>query len=107
MLRAALNKSWREHPTNKELYGKIPPISKSIRQQRLRFAGHCWRSKELVGDVLLWRPSHGKQRPGRPKKTFIDQLMDDTGCQYDELPTAMSDREGWKKRVMDSRASST
>ena len=46
MLRAALNKSWREHPTNKELYGNTPPISKSILQQRLRFAGHRWRSKE-------------------------------------------------------------
>ena len=67
MLRAALNKSWREHPTNKELYGNIPPISKSILQRRLRFAGHCWRSKEeLVAEVLLWKPSHGKQSRGRP-----------------------------------------
>ena len=75
MLRAALNKSWKDHPTNKELYGNIPPISKSIQQQRMRFAGHCWRSKEeLVGDVLLWKPSHGKQSAGHPKKTYIDDI---------------------------------
>ena len=40
--------------------------AKTIRQQRMYFTGHCWQSKEeLVGDVLLCRPSHGKQTPGR------------------------------------------
>ncbi|CAM1310307.1 Uncharacterised protein r2_g2061 [Pycnogonum litorale] len=108
MLRSALNRSWKDHPTNKELYGNIPPISKSIKQQRMRFVGHCWRSKEeLIGDVLLWKPSYGKQSAGRPKKTYIDQMMDDTGCRLEELPNAMEDRERWKKRVMDCRASST
>ena len=40
MLRAALNKSWREYLTNKELYRNIPKISLDKRKQRLRFAGH-------------------------------------------------------------------
>ena len=30
MLRAALNRSWKDHPTNRELYGNIPAIRKSI-----------------------------------------------------------------------------
>ena len=60
----------------------------------MRFAGHCWRSKEeLAGDVLLWKPTHGHQPRGRPKKTYIDQLMDDTGCRLEELPIAMEDRK--------------
>ena len=71
MLRAALNRSWRDHPTNKELYANIPPISQSIRLQRLRFAGHCWRNKEeLAGKVLLWSPSNGRRSQGRPKRTY-------------------------------------
>ena len=62
MLRAALNKSWKDRLTNKELYGKIPRFSNSIKQQRMRFAGHCWRGKEeLAGDVLLWTPMHGRR----------------------------------------------
>ena len=32
MLRAALNRSWKDHLTNKELYGNIPLISKAIQQ---------------------------------------------------------------------------
>ena len=52
MLRTALNRSWKDHPTNVELYGHIPPISESLQQQRMRFAGHCWHGKEeLARDV--------------------------------------------------------
>ena len=28
MLRAILNKSWRQHPTRHQLYGHLPPITK-------------------------------------------------------------------------------
>ena len=72
MLRAILNISWKEHPSKKRLYGTFPPISQVIREQRLRFVGHCWRSKdEIVQSVLLWRPNHGKGNRGRPSKTYI------------------------------------
>ena len=30
MLRAILNKSWRQHPTKQQLYGHLPPIAKTI-----------------------------------------------------------------------------
>ena len=30
MLRAILNKSWRQHPTRYQLYGHLPPIPKTI-----------------------------------------------------------------------------
>ena len=57
MLRAALNVSWKDHLTNKELYGKTPKVTSSIREQRLRFTGHCWRSKKeliIVIFILFW-----------------------------------------------------
>ena len=35
----------------------------------MRFAGNCWRSKEVqAGDVLLWKPTQGHQPRGCPKK---------------------------------------
>ena len=59
MLRAILNKSWRQHPTRHQLYGHLPPITKTIQVRRTRHAGHCWRSRdELISDVLLWTPPH-------------------------------------------------
>ena len=30
MLRVILNKSWRQHPTKQQLYGRLPPIIKKI-----------------------------------------------------------------------------
>ena len=58
MLRAILNKSWRQHPTRHQLYGHLPPITKTIQVRRTRHAGHCWRRRdELVRDVLLWTPT--------------------------------------------------
>ena len=41
MLRAVLNKSWRQHPTRHQLYGHLPPISKTIQVRRTRHTGHC------------------------------------------------------------------
>ena len=33
ILRAILNKYWRDDPTNAELYGNIPPIAHIIREK--------------------------------------------------------------------------
>ena len=41
MLKDALNKSWKEHLTNEELYKRIPKVTETIRKQCMRFAGHC------------------------------------------------------------------
>ena len=108
MLRAILNKSRRQHPTRHQLYGHLPPITKTIQVRRTRHAGHCWRSKvELISDVLLWTPAYGQAKAGRPDRTYIQQLCEDTGCSPEDLPEAMNDREKWRERVRDIRASGT
>ena len=108
MLRAILNKSWQQHPTRHQLYGHLPPITKTIQVRRTRHAGHCWRSRdELIRDVLLWIPTHGRAKAGRPARTYIQQLCEDTGCCPEDLPRAMNDREEWQERVRDIRAAST
>ena len=108
MLRAILNKSWRKHPTRLQLYGHLPPISKTIQVRRTRHAGHCWRSRdELISDVLLWNPAYGRAKAGRLARTYIQQLCEDTGCSPEDLPEAMNDREKWRERARDIRATST
>ena len=108
MLRAILNKSWRQHPTRHQLFGHLPPITKTIQVRRTRHAGHCWRSRdELINDVLLWTPTHGRAKAGRPARTYIQQLCEDAGCSPEDLPEAMNDREKWRERVRDIRATSS
>ena len=95
MLRAILNKSWQQHPTRHQLYGHLPPITKTIQVRRTRHAGHCWRSRdELIRDLLLCIPTHGRAKAGRPARTYIQQLCEDTGCCPEDLPRAMNDRGG-------------
>ena len=99
---AILNKSWQQHPTRHQLYGHLPRITKTIQVRRTRHAGHCWRSRdELIRDVLLWIPTHGRTKAGRPARTYIQQLCEDTGCCPEDLPRAMNDREEWRERVRD------
>ena len=75
MLRAILNKYWKQHPTKQQLYGHLPPITKSIQVRRTRHVGHCWRSgAELISDILLYIPSHERAKAGRPARTYIQQL---------------------------------
>ena len=102
MLRAILNKSWRKHPTNNQLYGNLTLITKTIKVRRTRHARHCWRSRdEFIGDVLLWTLSNGRAKAGWPAQTYIQQLCVDTGCSLEDLPEAMKDTEGWRDRDKD------
>ena len=81
MLRAILNKSWRQYPIKQQLYGHPP-----IKIRRTRHVGLCWRSRdELISDVLLWTPSHGRTKAGRPARTYIQQLSADMRCSPEDL----------------------
>ena len=62
---------------------------------------------ELISDVFLWTPTHGRAKAGRPARTYIQQLCEDTGCCPEDLPEAMNDREKWRERIRDIRATST
>ena len=71
-MRAALDIS------NKELYGYMSNITGTIRQ------------KELVADLSIMQHSHNKRNRGRQAKTYINQLLQNTGCNYEELSNVMT-----------------
>ena len=81
---------------------------KTIQVRLTRHVGHCWRSKdELISDVLLWTSTYGRAKAGRPARTNIQQLCEDTGCSPKDLPEAMNDRGKWQERVRDIHAGGT
>ena len=87
-----------------------PPTSyhENYQVRRTRYAGHCWRSRdELISDLLLWTPTYGRIKAGRPARTYIQQLCEDTWCTPEDLPKAMNDREKWWERVWDICAGGT
>ena len=109
LLWAILNKSWRQQATKQGLYGHLPLIMKTIKNRRNRHAGHCSRGRdELISDILLRIPSHGRAKAGRPAQPYIQQLCADTGCSPEDQPEAMGGvaREGlrypcwWHDKMM-------
>ena len=105
MMQAILNKSLKQHSTRHQLYGHLPPITKTIQVKRTRYTGHSWRSRdELISDVLQWTPTYGRAKAGRPAQTYTQQLCEDTDCNPEDQPEAMNDREKWWERVRDIRA---
>ena len=81
-----------------------PTITKTIKVRRARHAGHCWRSRDkLISDVLLWTPSYGWTKAGRPARTYIQQLCGDTGCSPEDLPIGRSGERGSGISVLAAR----
>ena len=48
---------------------------------------------------------HGRAKVGRPARTYIQQLYADTGCSLEDLSGTMDDRDGWRERAREIRAS--
>ena len=99
ILRVILNKSWKQYPTKQQLYGHLPPISKTIQIRRAKHARH-WRNKdELISGVLLSTLSHGRAKEfnGRPTGTYLRQLNMDTGCSLEDMPKVIDDKDEWQE----------
>ena len=100
MFCATLNVHWSKRVTNKKLYNDLPKIKETIRYCRLKFSGHIWRHDEEIGhNLLFWMSTNGKSKRGRSQKTYIDQLIEDTGLQMEELKTLMANREERKSFI--------
>ena len=53
--------------------------------------GHCWRNRsEVVNEILIWNPQHGRRYRGRYMKTYLDQSIEDTIYTNEELSIAMN-----------------
>ena len=76
MLRAVLKSPGDNTPRDTDYTDTCPPpITKTIQVRRTRHAGHCWRSKdELISDVLLWTPTYGCAKAGRPARTYSNYV---------------------------------
>ena len=78
--------------------------TKTIKVRRTRHAVYCWRRKDkLINDTLLWTPSHGRAKVGRPARTYLQPIY---LCRYRMWPggPVRSDRDGWQERVREIHA---
>ena len=117
LLRYALGIKWQDRVKNVDLYGTLPKVSIRLRERRLAFAGHCWRSSQSaqqpVSDLLFWSVPNGVQKKGN-FKTYVHVLLKDyTGerkkvikkhypAAVAQLKNAMEDRGQWRGETQKS-----
>ena len=99
MLQVIWKKSWKQRPTKQQLCRHLLPIYKTSTLRRKIHTGRSWSSKdELIGDVLLWIPSHGRGTVSRPARTNLHQLCAGTGCSLEDLLGARDNKDGRRER---------
>ena len=60
MLRVAVGVSWRTKISNVDLYQKLPPVTQTIRERRLKLSGYLVRhDEELAHNLVLWDLTRG------------------------------------------------
>ena len=58
---------------------KCPKATDTVRQNRLKLAGHYYRhAEEAAHNLVLWTSNHDKRGQGWPARTFVQQLRDET-----------------------------
>ena len=65
MLRAILNKSWRQHSQGTNYTATCLPLRKLSKLDEPDM------QDELISDVFLWTPTYGQAKAGRPARTYI------------------------------------
>ena len=85
-----VNVHWSKKVTNEVLYGAIEKISTKIIRRFLKFAGnYLRRDDEVVSDLVLWEPTHGTRRRGRPLESYIMNLERETVIPTSEMRVAI------------------
>ena len=101
ILEGVLNKSWRQHLSKQQLYGHVPPITKTYHIRWTRHMGYSSGGKhELISDILQWTSSSWRAKAGRPDGIYLHQLWADIGCSLEDLLGGIDDRDGWQGRII-------
>ena len=101
MLRVVYNVSWKQHLTNKSLYGKLPKISSVVKYRRLALAGHVYRHEESASKLLLWT-SDEQRRVGRTAVALRTLLLEDTNLYIEDLLNVIKDRDFRRNNFMNA-----
>ncbi|KAI4455260.1 hypothetical protein MML48_9g00016407 [Holotrichia oblita] len=87
--------------TNKELQGepKRKDIVQKIKQQRIKWLRHVWRSGEesVIKLLVEWKPG-GKKRRGRPRSKWLEEVVEDVRrAGVNNWQAKTKDRKRWKE----------
>jgi len=107
LLSFCLGYHWSDHVTNAVLYQDMSKVSKRLLERKLRFTGHCLRTKDQpISDLLFWDYSNiswgrcSKGAGARPNyaKRLLSECSSIVRSDV-ELAKLMNDRDEWRDRI--------
>ena len=100
--RKLLGISYRERKTNEyvrekieDLVGKQEPLLATVKRRKLAFFGHMMRHDSL-SKIIIQGTVEGQRKRGRPKKSWLTNIIEWTGMGLTDLLTATQHRDEWR-----------
>ena len=104
-LRRVLKVQYTEHRTNVSIREEITsimglhdPLLTIVKKRKMQFYGHTNRAGNLATTILQGSVD-GKRGRGRPRTTWLKNIVDWTGLAINDLHTYSMDRQKWKKTI--------
>ena len=80
------------------IMGLHDPLLTTVKKRKRQFCGHTNRAGNLATTILQGSVD-GKRGRGRPRTTWLKNIVDWTGLAINDLHTYSMDRQKWKKTI--------
>ena len=97
--------SWKEHHTNISILEEIGlerELMGKLARMKLQYFGHITRgSAGSLALTVLESSLDGLRHQGRPKRQWLDDIEEWSGCSYIQLKEMSQDREQWRRKTIE------
>jgi hypothetical protein len=94
---------WTARRTNESVLQELDvsrKLLKSVMERKLSYFGHVMRrSGECLEKMIMQGCIEGRLPRGRPARTWIDDIMETTGCSLSHLIRKTEKRDDWRELV--------
>jgi len=103
--RKMLGISWKEHRTNisilKEI-GLARELMGKVARMKLQYFGHVTRGNAgTLAPTVLEGSVDDLRHQGRPKRQWLDDIEEWSGCSYIQLKKISQDRQQWRRKTIE------
>ena len=81
-----------------DLAGDQESLLSIVKRRKLTWFGHVTRHDSLAKTIMQGFVE-GTRRKGRPRKEWMDNICEWTGCELQDLLRQADDRDEWKRRT--------
>jgi len=103
--RNMLRISWKKHYTNISILEEIGLERKlmgKVALMKLQYFGHVTMgSAGTLAMIVLEGSVDGLHHQGRPKRQWMDDIEERSGCSYIQLKEMSQDREQWRRKTIE------